>query len=106
MPLLSYLKSHFPKIFPSASSSSTTNSNEHERPEDERKTYVAYPKNSGLNDDVNRRMYEQLAAIAGPSRIRAFDTKTMGVDFWHADFTDEEAIRAREIPEVKLVQIP
>lgn len=73
---------------------------EHPAPGEGRRIYVAWPHDGGFNHDLNKRGYEQLAAIAGPYYTWTSDTRSMGINFWRAYFTEEGAARAREIPEV------
>lgn len=80
----------------------------HGRPPEkpERKTYIAWPRETGRNDDLNARGYDALAAIATPSRIYTSATIDIGINFWRAELTEDEAERARKIPEVASPPLP
>jgi hypothetical protein len=62
--------------------------------------YVFYPKEVGLNDELNQRGYEKLVAIADASRIKTSAVKGYGINFWRAQLTESELEEVMKLPEV------
>ena len=95
-----------PSSFSSVSSSHTQQGQPEEdknEQQQERKSYIAWPRETGLNNELNARGYNALVAIATASRIYTSDTIDLGINFWRCQMTEEEAARARQIPEVNLI---
>lgn len=62
--------------------------------------YALYPKEVGLNDELNQRGYEKLVAIADASRIETSAVKGYGINYWRATLTESEFKDAMNLPEV------
>lgn len=84
-------------------STNTMTTDEEQNYEAEEHVYIAWPQDTGCNDELNTRAFEQLVAIAGASKTETSESKSLGVNFWRVKLNEEQFSRALQIPEVRNV---